>query len=325
MGTPKLTGSPGVTIRPVSISHLESDSTSNLVLISELLPFETDNVKELLQEMLIWWAWFLGGSLLLLVLVRWTLRRFRAQRTERLRQLDLRFREAAGVLDFPPNWLNLQPGERHLGIDRLRRLRMTVPFIILGGGICGEFFERPWGNGLAILLSGFGAICVIVVISAWIGLLYQTTLPPQIRQLASVVRWWAIRVSAGIAPRRALSLSASQLKTANPEMAEKLRKASEVSSREELRHVFEFAGDRVAATMSEFLFQTEIDALAAMRSLADQLEQSFQSQLIQRTRLIENALKYPILLCLTLALNLVVFGPIIVQLYETVHRFRHTL
>ena len=141
-------------------------------------------------------------------------------------------------------------------------------------------------------------------------------MPRQSRQLALALRCWAIRISAGVECRLALEQTAKQLRRLDPEIARHLAAGAANPDGDLLQRAFHPCGSGVAERLADIVAGRTPGVSQVLLALADQLVGYYLNQVLSRTRYIEGWLKYPLVLCLVPAVNLLLFGPAIANLLE---------
>ncbi len=267
--------------------------------------------------MLIWLATFFTVSLLLVFGVRWGLSRIRQRRKDRLKDIETRCRQAPDELGLPLPW-RISPETCDATDFRWgQALLWPLPLGIAAAGVMWSATgQQPlnW-NG-----AGFGiatACLLFAVMLAWLTGRRETTLPRNSRQVALALRCWAIRINAGIDCRQALDQTAKQLRRIDPELARHFEAAATVPAEgNQLQQAFNPLGTGLADRLTEIVEGQAVDASSELRTLANKLDGYYLHQLLSRTRMIENWLRYPLALCLVPALNLILFSPAITDLIE---------
>lgn len=276
-------------------------------------------MQHILRDMLIWMLTFFGISATVLFLVRIGVSRFRRRRAERLRLLDVRLREGSDGLGLPVSWsvstrANATPADRFIGA-----FGWILALAFASAGMALTVLAGDGKNWTMLAIGGGISFWILVLFSAWLYCRRSAAVPPKSRHLAEALRWWAIRIAAGIELHQALEQSARQLQPFDPELARCLEMAS-VSGTDQ--HVVQPAfypfGSGVAERLVEIVTGKVTDVVAALRNLADRIDASYQDQLLIRAKRIERWLKYPVVLCLVPAINLVAFGPAITDLIRGV-------
>lgn len=284
-------------------------------------------MQTLIRDMLIWLATFFSVSLLLVFAVRWGLSRIRQRRKERLKDIELRCRQAPEELGIPLAWRTSPAVCEGLDFRWGQTLLWPLPLGIAAAGVMWSATgQQPlnW-NGAGL---GVAAACLLfALLYAWLTGRRETALPRQIRQLALALRCWAIRLEAGIECRQALDQTARQLRRIDPELARTLEAAANEAGDQPSR-AFSYCGTGLGVRLSDILagktgtvtnttnVATGTTAPLELRSIANQLDGYYLNLLLSRTRLIENWMRYPLALCLVPALNLILFSPAITDLID---------
>ncbi|MDB5386924.1 MAG: hypothetical protein JWM11_2570 [Planctomycetaceae bacterium] len=276
-------------------------------------------MQHILQDMLIWLVSFFGISAAVLCVVRWGMFRLRKQREERLRLLENRCREMPDRLGLPLIWVQSKRSSATSG-DRLTSiLGWILGLGSLIGGVTWTGLRPDGGLRLGLILGGGIGIAILLAFSLWLYCRRAASMPAQVRRLAAALRCWAIRLGAGVERRLALEQTARQLQRLDPDMARCLEAAAiSVPDREAIHRALYPCGAGVSDRLTDILTGKVPDVLTALRSLADQLDEFYQNQLLIRVKRVDGWLKYPIALCLVPALNLMAFGPAISDLIDNV-------
>lgn len=276
-------------------------------------------MQHILRDMLIWMLTFFGISAAVLFLVRWGVHRFRRRRAERLRLLEVRLRESSDGLGLPISWTvstraNATPVDRFIGA-----FGWILALAFASAGMALTVLAGDGKNWTMLAIGGGISFWILVLFSIWLYCRRASSVPAKARHLAEAIRWWAIRIAAGIDRKQALEQSARQLQPFDPEMARCLEMAA-VGGNEQ--HVVQPAfypfGSGVAERLVDVVSGKVPDVVAALRDLADRIDASYQNQLLIRAKRIEGWLKYPVVLCLVPAINVVAFGPAITDLIHSV-------
>jgi hypothetical protein len=274
-------------------------------------------MQHILQDMLIWLVTFFGISAAVLFIVRWGLLRFRKQRAERLRLLESRCRETPDGLGLPLIWIASTRSQASSGDRWVAAIGWILGLGFLCAGVAWTVLDQggPKGAGLAVG-GGIGA-AILIIFSAWLYCRRASSMPAQTRRLAEVLRWWAIRIAAGVERRLALEQAARQLQRFDPDLARTLEAAAlSGTERDLIQRAFYPCGTGVSERLADVVVGKVPDVVTALRSLADQLDLYYQNQLLIRVKNVDGWLKYPIVLCLVPALNLLAFGPAVADLIE---------
>lgn len=280
-------------------------------------------MQALIHDMLIWLATFFGVSLLLVLAIRFGLRKVRLRRVDRLKDIESRCRLVPEELGLPLTWRSAPAVCDAPGYRRVQTLRWMVPLALIAGGVMWSATGKDgWNwNGLGFAIS-LGCL-VFVGLTVWLNWRRETTMPRHSRQLALALRCWAVRISAGVACREALDQSARQLRRIDPEIARHLELAAVAENEgDQLQRAFYPCGTGLAERLAGVLAGKVSDGPTELRHIAHQLDNFYLTQSLARTRLIENWLKYPLALCLVPALNLIVFSPAITDLIGKFGNFR---
>lgn len=273
--------------------------------------------------MLIWLATFFGVSLLLVLVVRFGLRKVRQRRVDRLKDIESRCRHLPDELGLPLAWRSAPAVCDSAGDRRVQGLRWMLPLAFVAAGIMWSATGKDGWNSNGI---GFGisAACLIfVALTVWMNWRRETTVPRQSRQLALALRCWAVRIAAGIDSRAALDQSAKQLRRIDPEIARHLEvAAATIDEGDQLQRAFQPCGTGLAERLAGIIAGKVSDSPTELRHLANQLDSFYLTQALSRTRFIEGWLKYPLALCLVPAVNLIVFSPAITDLIGKFGKFQ---
>lgn len=276
-------------------------------------------MQQILRDMLIWLLCFFGISAALLFLVRWSVQRFRRQRAERLRLLETRFRESSDGLGLPLIWVTASTSSRTTGDAIVSLIRWLLSLGLLAAGIAWSV-QAPGGwDWIGVVLGASSASIIFGMLSLWLYCRRVSSMPAKIRHLAAAIRWWTIRLANGMDRRTGLEHSAKQLQRFDPELARCLEIAAvsaSSSDRDAIQRAFYPCGTGVAERLADILSGKIPDSLTALRTLADQLDRFYQNQLLVRVKSIDGWLKYPIVLCLLPAINLLMFGPAVANLID---------
>ncbi len=267
--------------------------------------------------MLIWLATFFAVSLLLVMAVRWGLRRIRQQRKDRLKEIETRCSQAPDELGLPLAW-KISPDTCDAADFRWGQMMLwPLPLGIAAAGVMWSATGQQPLNWTGAGVGVATASLIFVILLAWLIGRRETTLPRSSRQLALALRCWAVRVDAGVDCRQALDQSAKQMRRIDPELARQLEAAAAVSAEgDQLQRTFDPLGTSLAKRLVEIIAGQTDNAPSELRALANKLDGFYLYQLLSRTRMVENWLRYPLALCLVPALNLILFSPAITDLIE---------
>lgn len=275
-----------------------------------------NTMQDLIQDMLVWLATFFGVSLALICAVRWGLKRVRQRRLERLKEIEARCRVVPDELGLPLVWKTSPKSLETFDYRVGRMLQWSLPAGCLAAGAMWSMIGQDgwnWNGGACGVLAAFVSLLVLTV---WMNWRRETTMPRQSRQLVLALRCWAIRISAGVECRLALEQTAKQLRRLDPEIARHLAAGAANPDGDLLQQVFHPCGSGVAERLADIVAGRTSDEPQVLLALADQLEGYYLNQVLSRTRYIEGWLKYPLVLCLVPAVNLLLFGPAIANLLE---------
>lgn len=280
-------------------------------------------MQHILRDMLIWLVAFFGISAAVLCSVRWGLLRIRRQRAERLRLLESRGRETPDGLGLPLIWIASTRSNATSGDRVVATVGWILGFACVAAGAAWTGLGKDGRNGAGLVVGSGIGLSILIVFSTWLYCRRAASMPPQTRRLAEALRWWAIRLAAGVDRRQALEQTARQLQRFDPDMAHCLEAAA-VSGpdRDMMQRAFYPCGTGVAERLADILSGKVPDLLTALRGLADQLDAYYQNQLLIRVKLVDGWLKYPIALCLVPAVNLLAFGPAISDLIDNFGIFK---
>lgn len=277
-------------------------------------------MQQILRDMLIWLITFFGISAAVLFLLRWSMIRVRARRAERLRTLESRLSVSTDGLGLPIVWINSTSYDLTAADRAISALRWLVCLGLLSAGIAWSAQGNAGWNWNGVLAGAATGFVVFVTLSLWLYCRQVTFMPAKSRRLATAIRCWAIRLANGLDNRMALEQSARQLQRFDPELARCLESAAVATlhgDHDMVCRAFYPCGTGVSERMAEILSGKVPDPLPALRALADQLDTFYQNQSLLRVKRVDGWLKYPIILCLLPASNLLIFGPAVANLIDS--------
>jgi len=274
-------------------------------------------MQQILRDMLIWLVCFFGIASFVLFVVRWALHRARKQRAERLRLLETRFRESPDALGLPLVWMNAPSSAKTGGDQLVSAVRWILALGFLAAGIATSAMAKPGGNWNNAVFGAIIGSVSFLILSLWLYCRRVISMPEKTRRLAAAIRCWTIRLANGVDRRMALEQSARQLQRFDPELARCLEAAAvaaHAGGHDLIQRAFYPCGTSVSERLADILSGKVPDSLSALRSLADQLDVYYQNQILIRVKRVDGWLKYPIVLFLLPAVNLLVFGPALADL-----------
>lgn len=280
-------------------------------------------MHELFRDMLVWLAGFSLASIALIGGARFALRRVRQKLQEKLKGIEQRYQTGSAALQMPPEW-TLQPLRIPASLQGVATARTFLCLTILVAGGAWSILSPAGLSPIPLLLSLSVSGLLFWMLGQWLQAEHVTQIPPVCRHLIWILEWGALRVASGTSDMGlALRASARQIPDLSPDFAAWWEECLSVrQDRERLKTVVSRAGPSLAPRLEAVLAGESANAAQALRQLADQIENWYCGEVIQRTRKLDAWVKYPLALCLIPALNLALFGPAITHLFYRVGNSR---